>query len=29
VPRSYVYFAMAFSCITETINILIQHKKKA
>jgi predicted tellurium resistance membrane protein TerC len=29
VPRSYVYFAMAFSCITETINIMIQQKKKA
>lgn len=27
VPRGYVYFAMAFSCITETINILIQRKK--
>jgi predicted tellurium resistance membrane protein TerC len=28
VPRSYVYFAMGFSCATEIINILIQQKKK-
>ena len=29
VPRAYVYFAMAFSCATEIINIMIQRKKKA
>lgn len=27
VPRGYIYFAMAFSCLTETINILIKTKQ--
>lgn len=27
VPRGYVYFAMAFSCLTETVNILLSVKK--
>lgn len=27
-PRGYIYFAMAFSCTVEIINILIQRKKK-
>jgi len=27
VPRAYIYFAMGFSCLTETINILVQAKK--
>jgi predicted tellurium resistance membrane protein TerC len=27
VPRGYIYFAMAFSCATETVNIMISSKK--
>lgn len=28
IPRGYVYFAMAFSCATETVNILLSTKKQ-
>lgn len=28
IPRAYIYFAMAFSCLTETVNILLSTKKQ-
>lgn len=29
IPRGYIYFAMAFSAIVETINVLMQSRRKA